>query len=1045
MTKFRVRLSNGRVIGPFAKEQLFELKAKGHIHGSEEAQVYPTGNWEPMSRLNFYSELMSENPAATTAPKEETFVIDLSALRRKQQEKDLEDLGDGAAPAKNLTETIRLTPSQVDLNPAKTSSAPQAATKNINMADFARQDKTLINPLAQQELQKLRQKQQEQIEEEEKRLKALKKEEELPSLVEQPAPELLPEVSPHESTQVISLDKLKGDLLDLAEAQEMDIAQELKNHQLQLRSQEAADDETEEEDQEEEVSPLAKKKKVLYVLGALILAYALLFPGEDKSENLKPLQPLIVFPIPFDKADATASRALYRKGVETFSKGTYPAIVVSGKDFKNSYENDISNMPALSFMVRSYGEQLTYSRNLTTDALTVFNVVQSKRPFLIQDPNGVIGMNRFYMAIGKTAAAIDVVSKYLKLYPKKITQDLFAAYLHSLVIGGKVDLARQFFTALEKAPDKNQYALESLIEYLQLNEENEKADAYLEDALLKFPKLARFQLMKAENLLKDRKAKETAKYLSAAKETNLENNQDYLGKYFELLGMIAAIEGKVPEATKLITASLKVKDSPALRLRLASLEASPNASEATKLIEESRAFKFMKEAQDFYNNKSYELALVSIARAVDASPGYVPAALFLSKVQLKLGHTRQGLKTLEDLAQRNPSNKAVNVALIEAYIDTYKFNDARSRLAIISGSELRQTWEYASLNGRLALKMNDSLKAVSWLKTSMNLNPLNDKDIALLAETMLKRSNFENARLLLNRAIELDPVEPDYRILYARLIYETQDDQEAIGYLLGLLNEFGENPKVLSEIAISYFRAGKVKDFQDFKKRIENLPAKDKALYEFLIKAAILDERYQEVPGLVEELLKIEPGSLEHMMTAGRILFESGELVEAAKWFLRIKERMPSYPKVQYYGARIKYLSGDMDGALKEVQEDVKANGENDATMVFMAEVYVAKGDLVAGENYYKKAQKINPRSYDALMGLADLSTKRNNYDLALDLYKKAMKQRSDEPIVHKKIGDVYRLLGQGTLAIEAYKLYLEMNPEASDKNQIESYIQLMQ
>jgi tetratricopeptide (TPR) repeat protein len=1044
MTKFRVRLTNGRVIGPFAKEQLFELKAKGHIHGNEEAQVYPTGNWEAMSRLEFYSELMSENLDADTSMKEETFVIDLSALRRKQQEKDLEELGDGAAPAKNLTETIRLSPSQVNLNLAKTSSLPQEATKNIKMADVAREDKTQINPLAQEELRRLRVKQQEQIaEEEERRLRALKKEQESRQ-AEEPAPELLPEVSPHESTQVVSLDKLKGDLLDLAEAQELDIEEELKHHQLQNRTEE---DEEEEivEDEEEDASPLAKKKKILYVLGALVLAYALLFPGEDKSENLKPLQPLIVFPIPYDKADATASKALYRKGVETFAKGTYPAIVISGKDFKNSYENDMSNMPALSFMVRSYGEQLTYSRNLTTDALTVFNVVQSKRPSLIQDPNGVIGMNRFYMAIDKTDAAIDVVSKYLKLYPKKITQDLFAAYLHSLVIGGKVDLARQFFTALEKAPDKNQYALEALIEYLQLNEENEKADAYLEDALLKFPKLARFQLMKAENLIKDQNAKEAAKYLTAAKEVNLENNQDYLGKYFELLGMIAAIEGKVPEATKLIAASLKVKDSPALRLKLASLEASPSATEASKLIEESRAYKFMKEAQAFYNNKSYELALVSIARAVDASQGYMPASLFLSKVQLKLGHTKQGLKTLEDLAQRFPSSKAVNVALIESYIDTFKFNDARSRLAIISGSELRQTWEYASLNGRLALKMNDSLKAVSWLKTSMNLNPLNDRDIALLAETMFKRSNFENARLLLNRAIELDPVNPDYRILYAKLIYETQDDQAAIGYLLGLLDEFGENPKVLSEIAISYFRAGKVKDFQDFKARIEKLPTKDKALYEFLIKAAILDERYLEVPGLVEELLKIEPGSLEHMMTAGKILFESGELVESAKWFLRIKERMPSYPKVQYYGARIKFLSGDMEGALKEVQEDVKANGENDATLVFMAEIFLAKGELVAAENYYKKAQKLNPRSYDAIMGLADLSTKRNNYDLALDLYKKAMKQRSDEPIVHKKVGDVYRLLGQGTLAIEAYRLYLEMNPEAADKKQIESYIQLMQ
>ena len=55
------------------------------------------------------------------------------------------------------------------------------------------------------------------------------------------------------------------------------------------------------------------------------------------------------------------------------------------------------------------------------------------------------------------------------------------------------------------------------------------------------------------------------------------------------------------------------------------------------------------------------------------------------------------------------------------------------------------------------------------------------------------------------------------------------------------------------------------------------------------------------------------------------------------------------------------------------------------------------------------------------------------------------MTEKSDEPVIHRKIGDVYRLLGQGVLAVESYKLYLEMNPEASDKSNIEAYINLMQ
>lgn len=1048
MTKYRIRLTNGRVIGPFAKAQLFELKAKGHINGDEEAQVYPTGDWGPITRLDIYEELMDENKTTIQSSKsEETFVIDLASMRQQINERELEALSEDAHEAAQLTETIRLTPTEVNASLANENAPAAEVDLELDPHDEeSSHDKTLINPVAQAELEKLRRAQAEEekrLKEEEERKKIEAEREELLRKQAEEAAKL-PEVSPHDSTQMLSLDKVKLDLLAQADEEEKVFEQELIVYEEENRDEREDDDEEEDEKAD---SKKAKKKKLLMIAAGLLLAYALFFPGDD-SKKAPPFQHIpvqVIFPIPFDKADPSASKVLYTKGVEVYRQGTYPAVVQSGKHFKDSYENDTNNVDSLNMMVRVYAEELAYSKNKLPDAVTLFNIIQSKRPFLMQDPNGVMGINRFYMAIDKTEAAVDVVAKYLKLQPKNVTQELFAVYLESLLRAGRVDTAKQFYTALEKAPEKNQYSLESLIKYLQLNQEFDKAEEYLDDALKKFPQLVRFQLMKAESLLRDKKLEEAKKYLDAASSRQLEYNDIFRAKFFELSGLYTALQGDVANATKLLTASLKIEESSSLRMKLADLQSSSSAPDANNLIAESQAYKHLLQAQDFYSKKSYELALISAARATDASPGHIPATLFLAKVQMKLGLARQGLKTLEDLVQQYPEDKSINVALIEAYIDTYKFNDARRRMGIISGTDIRDSWEFASLNAKLALKMNDSLKALTWLRSSININPLNDHDIALLAEVMLRRSNFEQARTLLNKAIELDPVNPDYRILYARMIYETQDDQAAVGYLLGLLNDFGENPKVLAEIAIFYFRSGKVKDFQDYKAKLEKLPTRDKALYEFLIKAALLDERYSEVPILVEELIKIEPGDLESMMTAGKVLFESGKLVEAARWFVRIKEKLPSYPQVQYYGAKIKFLSGDVDGALAEVQEDLKSNGETDISLTFMGELYAHKGDLTQAENYYKMAQKINPRSFNALVGLAELSTKRNNFDLALDLYKKAMRQKGDEPTLHKKIGDVYRLLGQGTLAIESYKLYLEMNPEAPDRKQIEAYIKLMQ
>jgi tetratricopeptide (TPR) repeat protein len=611
---------------------------------------------------------------------------------------------------------------------------------------------------------------------------------------------------------------------------------------------------------------------------------------------------------------------------------------------------------------------------------------------------------------------------------------------------GKIDLARQFLTPLEKTPQKNRYTYEALIEFSNLNGESDKALEYVNDAIKNNPKLVSFYLLKADMMIKLKKFDEVESLLAKADDLNLENNDLNRAKYLELKGLLIAIKGDPAKATSYFEKSLSIEDSIELRMRLADLSASDETKPDTaKLITESKALKFLMQAKDFYAKRSYQLALSSAAKAADISTGHIPSELYLAKVQLKLGLVKQGLKTLEDLIKKYPKDRSINLALIDAYIETYKFNDAKNRIGIMSATELKSSYEFASANGRLYIRMGDPLQAISWLRNSININPLNDGDIFLLSELLIKRSNFDPAKLLLNKCMELDPINPDYRIAYSRIVYEQQDDQAAIGYLLGLLNEFGENPKILSEIAIMYYRAGRIKDFQAYKEKLEKMPVKDKALYEFLIRAALLDERYAEIPELVEQLLVIEPGETEAMMTAGRVLFESGKLVEAATWFKRIRDRLETYPKVQYYIAKISFLGKKYDEALAEVEADLKSNGDNDADLTLMAQIWTEKGDLVQAENLYKRSQKINPKNYESLMGLADISTKRNNFDLALDLYKKAMTLKSDESLIHRKIGDVYRLLGQGALAVESYKLYLEMNPEAADKNQIQSYINLMQ
>jgi tetratricopeptide (TPR) repeat protein len=1052
----------GRVLGPFEKNQLFELKQKGHIKGTEEYQIYPTGNWQSITRIEFYNDLMDENKTTLASSKEEvkedTFVIDLSKIRTQRQEQEIENLEKNEHQSvEQLTETIQLSSSEK--RNVESKKPTQETSSSLSLEDLPdleleqeieksplfpqkmskdKDDKTIINPVAQQEIEKMR-----------KLNKEAEKQKEVDELTRQEeererklALEIVKEkeiVKVDESTQMIKLNQL--DILEEAEEAEQNIENELGIIRDRKKKEEI--EEIEGNQQEEN----KKKKKRLFILGAAILiAFAVFFPEEKAKEaSFKHVYPQITFPIPFDQSNEKKSQIDFKKGMGEFNRGGYINLIKSGLSFKASYENDMDNIEALSYMVRAYAEQLQNSRNKLEDAQTIFNIIQSKKPFLMQNPNGVIGINIFYMAINKPSAAVDVIQKYLKLNPKNVTQDLFAFYVKSLMKTGQLDFAKQFFQALVKAKDKNRYTFSALIEYYLLNQETDKAQEMAKAVLKENPNLAFFYLVYAEMLINQRKIDVAKKLLKKAEMMGLDSTNINLAKFFELRGFIFVLENKSSQAAKTLLVSLKINDSDDLRIKLSELKSDQTEDKvAKKIINESKAVKFLIQAKEFYEKKNYELAMSSAARATEAYPGHTPSELFLAKVQLKLGLTKQAIFTLESLIQKYPEDKKINVALIDGYIETYKFNDAKKRIQVISSTKIRESWEYSSLNAKLYLKMGDLLQAMSWLKNSINENPLNDEDIFVMAQILLKKANFDASRVLLNKCMELDPTNPDYRIAYARLLYETQDDLAAIGYLLSLKDDFGENAKVMSEIAIFYYRSGKIKDFQDYKTKLEKDHGTDRALYEFLIKSALLDDRNKDIPPLVEKLIAIEPGDLESMMTAGRVLFEDGKLAEAAKWFKRVKDKLDSYPKVLYFMAKIDFLSGDLDGALKKIEENIKANGENDDDLVFMAQMYLAKDNFVDAENLYRKAQKINPRSYDAIVGLADLSTKRNNHDLALDLYKNAIKLKEDEPLVHKKLGDVYRQLGQGGLAIESYKLYLEMDPESPHKSNLEAYINLM-
>src|SRR5690606_40423015 len=94
-------------------------------------------------------------------------------------------------------------------------------------------------------------------------------------------------------------------------------------------------------------------------------------------------------------------------------------------------------------------------------------------------------------------------------------------------------------------------------------------------------------------------------------------------------------------------------------------------------------------------------AFVFAIEAVDLNPLYIQSNLLLVDIQVKRGYYSAALKTLLRLKKQYPANLEISTRLIEAYVSSFRFNDAINTINEFAQVEdAVNTPAYASMLGR---------------------------------------------------------------------------------------------------------------------------------------------------------------------------------------------------------------------------------------------------------------------------------------------------------------------------------------------------------
>ena len=247
-------------------------------------------------------------------------------------------------------------------------------------------------------------------------------------------------------------------------------------------------------------------------------------------------------------------------------------------------------------------------------------------------------------------------------------------------------------------------------------------------------------------------------------------------------------------------------------------------------------------------------------------------------------------------------------------------------------------------------------------------------------------------------------------------------------------------------------------DLSSLIEKYEHMQALGKNIYLDADEFAMLIEYYssegdqEEAETLVEEGLKIHPGSailmlakakmlilstkyeealdylrfssddsdIDHALLRVEALLHLSQFDEAEKISIKILDRDLSEEDLYYFITELGYLLNDVDKfnrAITYLEESLKINSSNAEVIVDLAYAYEMKGDMIKAIEYNDQLLDIDPYSFDAWVNIGKLYSMNDQHEKAIDAFDFALTIREDD---------------MSAMKMKALSLYLNDNVEES-------------
>ena len=448
------------------------------------------------------------------------------------------------------------------------------------------------------------------------------------------------------------------------------------------------------------------------------------------------------------------------------------------------------------------------------------------------------------------------------------------------------------------------------------------------------------------------------------------------------------------------------------------------------------------------------------------------AALKTAECLWSLKFSKEAIKWVEKAIQSNPTSVQAYLMAAHFYKERYDFDAALKVFA--KGLKISpQSYEiYAGL-ARLELKKEDPESAVEYAKRALRIYDAHTEALIVISEAYLVMDKNQEALRYVVRAIENEDVNVRAQGVYGRALYRTQGIYTAQQYLENRINS---NPLEGSyRVVLAQLLLEDQKFIEAEKMAKEALELNEDSKETLMVLGEILRARNKnnEALNFFLDAFSVDPTDVKPIFEAGKIYFFEGQFNAAVAQFQRLISVNPNYPKVYYNLAKVYKASGKMDQALESCKYEIRNYPRKSECFLLNAEIYFHKGHEEKNKQSKWSLQKVSPENalqveedkkiaYNQMLAFFNLCSE--NYQKALDIIKpstrtyinmskcyrlvgefdlsqkmvnQAMKLENGNPLIWRESGFLLDQKGEFSLALDAYKKYLTLNPTAEDRSDI--------